>query len=289
MLQMVKRIFSVALALLLVGCDSVDIKGLIVPVSDSVNRRCEQSLAMCGDGAYATFTAESEQYDIYVAADTHVADTAKNLQQFVDIVRADGTAPFGYMVGDCIDKRGQMELYVSALQQRDGQQYSQPILSALGNHDLFFDGWDSFRELVGPSVYWFEAVHPSGRDLFITLDSASGTLGRVQTAWLKRLLREQRDSYCHCVIFSHVNLFYTDNSQTGSGNMPLEESAALMQLFSQARVSLVVQGHDHYREDVEFMGVRYVIIGTMRDDALSPEYGHITLTEQGVDVEWREF
>lgn len=55
-----------------------------------------------------------------------------------------------------------------------------PIFSIIGNHDLFFSGWDDFRELLGPSVYWFEVDYGSGRDLFIALDSASGTLGGKQ-------------------------------------------------------------------------------------------------------------
>ena len=142
--------------------------------------------------------------------------------------------------------------------------------------------------LLGPSVYWFEVAHSSGSDLFIALDSASGTLGRKQMEWLKGFLTGQRHMYRHCVILTHTNLFYTDNSQTGSGNMAMEETHALLDLFSRNNVTLCLQGHDHYREDLTFDGVRYTIVGTIRDEADKPEYLIIRLSDNGTEYIWKE-
>ena len=128
---------------------------------------------------------------------------------------------------------------------------------------------------------------PSGRDLFLALDTASGTLGRGQYRWLYDLLTTLRSHYRHCVILTHTNLFYTDTSQAGSGNMPLEETLALLECFAEHRVSLVVQGHDHVREEVCFGEVNYLVIGTIRQESDHPEYLRLNLSDRGVEWQWK--
>ena len=161
-----------------------------------------------------------------------------------------------------------------------------PIFSLLGNHDIYHRGWDKYSEQLGASVYWFDVQYATGGDLFIALDSASGTLGKQQMDWLRKFLAEERDKYRHCVILTHTNLFYTDNSQLGSSNMALEETAALTELFSRHRVTLCLQGHDHYREDLVLGGVRYTIIGTISDNAQRAEYLSIRLSDEGAEYSW---
>ena len=131
-------------------------------------------------------------------------------------------------------------------------------------------------------------VLPSGKDLFLVLDSATGTLGTKQTKWLKELLATNRTKYRHCIISKHTNLFNTDNTQSTSGNMPFEESFALMELFARHNVTLVLQGHDHYREDLTNNGVRYTVVGTIKDEATEPEYLKVAVSPTGVAYEWVE-
>ena len=172
--------------------------------------------------------------------------------------------------------------YVEAIENTDT-----PIFSLIGNHDLYFSGWNEFYRLLGASVYWFEVKSGTTCDLFIALDSASGTLGKKQMKWLRELLTVERGRYRHCVVLTHTNLFYTDNSQTGSGNMTMEETAILTNLFSKKRVTLCLQGHDHYREDLTFGGVRYTIVGTIRDDFEKPEFLTILVSKNGVEYDWK--
>lgn len=84
---------------------------------------------------------------------------------------------------------------------------------------------------------------------------ASGTLGGKQMRWLKDFLAANRKNYRHCTVLTHTNLFYTDNSQTSSGNMAMEETHTLVELFSRYNVTLCLQGHDHFREDLTLGGV----------------------------------
>lgn len=283
---MVKRFVALGVLVALVGCNTFDIKGLFVPTSDLVGTRFEQSMVKNENKPVATIKA-SEEYLFYVCTDPHIAHTADNLTIFNDALRNDSEALFGLVLGDLSDRRNNHPRYVESIAYNPAKHtHNHPIFNVLGNHDLYFDGWDRYLELVGPSVYWFDVEFDGGRDLFLVLDSATGSLGLEQTRWMKGFLAEKRNDYRNCIILKHTNLFYTDNSQNTSGNMPLEESVALLDLWSEYNVTLVLQGHDHTREDLTYGGVRYTIVGTIRDECDAPEYLKVTVTPNGLKFAW---
>lgn len=284
MLQMV-RVLLLAIVLLS-SCDTFDMRGFVAPTGDVVDSRFEQSMSLNGGKAVATIEAD-ETYTFYVCTDPHIDDTYINMREFSTRLRNSSTARFGIMLGDCIDRRNVLPNYIEAIEYVEGLQTANlPIFSLIGNHELYFDGWEDYVELLGASVYWFEVKFDTGRDLFISLDSASGTLGKKQMKWLKDFLDAERGNYRHCIVLTHTNLFYTDNSQRGSGNMALEETAILTELFSRHRVALCLQGHDHHREDLMFGEVRYTIVGTICDKAQSPEYLIIRMSDSGAEYQW---
>jgi hypothetical protein len=86
---------------------------------------------------------------------------------------------------------------------------------------------------------------------------------------------------------THTNFFYTDNSQVTSGNMPLEESFALIDFLGKQEVSLVLQGHDHYREDLTYDNVRYTVLGAINDHMADPEYLKVYVNQDYIDFDWR--
>lgn len=288
MLQVVnKNRLLLFLALFLCGCDKIDFKGFIMPTGDTVNSRFEQSLEMSGSKPVACIEAE-ESYLFYVATDPHINDNTSTLDTFVTALRNDKDASFGVMLGDCIDKRGCMSVYMDAISHKpEVHRYPTPIFSVIGNHDLYFSGWEDFRELIGPSVFRFEVKHGEGKDLFISLDSASGTLGGKQMKWLRELLAKERGKYRHCIVLTHTNILYTDQTQVSTGNIPMEETLSLLELFSEYNVLLCLQGHDHFRDDVTFNGVRYTTVGTIRYECEKPEYLCIRVSKNGTEHEWR--
>ena len=286
MLQMVRGLFIIAVALLCVGCESFELKGFIAPTSDIVNKRFEKSMTLTENKAVKTIDAD-ENYSFYVCTDPHINGSHDNLRTFATLLRNDNSASFGLVLGDCIDRRNKLPMYMEAIEYMDDiQSNNLPIFSLIGNHDIYFNGWDEFSSLLGPSVYWFELKYANGRDIFIVLDSASGTLGGKQMSWLRKFLASEREKYRHCFVMTHTNLFYTDNSQLASGNFTLEETALLSKLFSQHMVTLCLQGHDHYREDLVLGGVRYTIVGTIRDDFPKAEYLVIHTSDSGVEYQW---
>lgn len=267
------------------SCDIIPLHGLLIPVGDVVSSRFEQSMMMHSGEAVATLNADSS-YTIYVGADPHISDNTDNLERFVSIVDNHEKTPCGIILGDCIDKRGLIPRYAEILALSSTQREERPIFNILGNHDTYFSGWNDFKSYIGASVYWFSISTPSDSDLYIALDSASGTLGVDQHRWLESLLRDRRKHYRHCIILTHTNLFYTDNSQQGSGNMPMEETMKLVQLFAEHNVSLVLQGHDHYREELAFMGVNYTIVGSMRCEMEQAEYLQLIVSDDDIESIW---
>lgn len=287
MLQMVKNIsLYIGCALLLSSCDNLDIKGIFVRTSDGVEKRFEQSMKINNSQTFGVEDVDDE-YMFYVCADPHIDETSLNLSTFYDRLCNDETASFGVVLGDCIDRRDKQADYLDAFEfSAENHKYNNKVYHVLGNHDLFFNGWTSFKALIGPSVYWFETNFPSGKDLYIVLDTATGTLGNKQTKWLHSFLSEKRSGYRHCFILTHTNLFYKDTSQNSSGNMNFDETMSLMNLCSKQRVNLVLQGHDHYREDFVYDNVRYTIVGSIKDDFDRPEYLKVHVDEKGISFEW---
>ncbi|MBR4298774.1 MAG: metallophosphoesterase [Bacteroidales bacterium] len=284
---MVKRILLIITSVSLCSCNQLDLKGMFMPTGEGVEKRFEQSRQISSDLKAGTVAAH-ESYTFYVATDPHINQTHENLDIFNDALRNDSEAPFGVLLGDCTDIRDNLHNYLDALAYYpDRHAFDQKIYHVLGNHDLFFKGWADFRDNAGPSVYWFEVIFNGGKDLYITLDTATATLGRKQTEWLRTFLSENRRNYRHCVILTHTNFFYTDRSQDSSGNMTIEESFALMELFGRHDVALVLQGHDHFREDLTYDNVRYVILGAIKDGSETPEYLKAEVSPDGIYLNWQ--
>ena len=284
---MVKRSLLIFSSVVLCSCSHLDIKGLLMPTGEGVEKRFEQSREMNSDLKTGTVQAQ-ETYSFYVATDPHIDQTHINLGIFNDALRNDTEASFGVVLGDCTDTRDNLGRYIEALAySAERHSCNHELFHILGNHDIFFNGWVDFRKMVGPSVYWFEVVFPEGKDLYISLDTATGTLGRKQSEWFKTFLAENRSNYRHCVILTHTNFFYTDSSQNTSGNMPIEESFALIDFLGKHEVSLVLQGHDHFREDLTYDNVRYTVLGAIHDNAEEPEYLKVLVNQDGIELDWQ--
>ena len=284
---MVRRIMPVIMGFAVWGCSNVDVKGVFVPTGEGVEKRFEQSKAMIPD-LYKGSVSTHQDYTFYVAADPHIDQVHDNLDIFNDALRNDEKASFGVILGDCTDVRDNLQKYVDALAYDPSRHsYSHELFHILGNHDIFFNGWVDFKELIGPSVYWFEAVFPEGKDLFIALDTATGTLGRKQAEWFRSFLAKNRSNYRHCIILTHTNFFYTDTTQFSSGNMPIEECFALIDFLGKQNASLVLQGHDHFREDLTYGKVRYSVLGAIHESSEAPEYLKINVSKDRIDLDWQ--
>jgi UDP-2,3-diacylglucosamine pyrophosphatase LpxH len=154
----------------------------------------------------------------------------------------------------------------------------------IGNHDLFFHGWDTYFELFGSSTYSFTVRTSDTSDLYICLDSGGGTHGWRQLEWLKDLLEKERKNVRYCILFTHNNFFRT--RRTGSTNPLVDELRVLMDLCYTNSVDMVIMGHDHKRSE-EFLGVtRYVTLDALQDDFEDASYLELHVKENGLDPKY---
>ncbi|MDD3280917.1 MAG: metallophosphoesterase [Bacteroidales bacterium] len=154
----------------------------------------------------------------------------------------------------------------------------------VGNHDLYFDGWKEFYARFGSSIYYFQVKTREASDLFICLDSGSGTLGDKQMQWLKNLLKSKREYYRYCIVFTHVNFFRTRH--TGSTNPVVEELQILMDLFYTYNVNFVIMGHDHIKSIEKLGNTSYITLDALLDGFNQAGYLELIINNQSANYKF---
>ncbi|MDR1459973.1 MAG: metallophosphoesterase [Bacteroidales bacterium] len=269
---MKSKILLVITPFIFTSCKDLPLEGVWGGDIENINSRYEYSLSKDFTYQFKTLYANTDEYTVYAAADFHVDETTQSINQsvFLQAAEDDETTACCLTVGDMIHD-GREKSY---------QNYADGLLkfpevkvaASIGNHDLYFGGWQYFKKNFGCSIYYFEIVTPNHKDLFICLDSGSGTHGSKQTAWLKNLFARIRNDYRNCIVFTHSNLTSKDLSQGSAGSLLIEELYALFHLFSSNNVTLVLSGHDHYYDDATVQGVRYVTLDLAKDGAQNSSY-----------------
>ena len=140
----------------------------------------------------------------------------------------------------------------------------------LGNHDLFFNGWDKYYSYFGSSTYSFTVKTNDASDLYICLDSGNATIGSIQLDWLSDLLAKERKNHRFCIIFSHVNFFREHH--TFSANPLVDEIRVLLDLFYRYSVDMVITGHDHRRSEEFFGKTHYITLDAFIDGFKDASY-----------------
>jgi predicted phosphodiesterase len=225
---------------------------------ESVDQRFRESMEWNDKHPYREIEVDSDDYSLLVMADSHTGGTI-NLDKFFNIARTEkpsGIVMDGDLTGGLTEN---YNVFESHLPQDD----SLSLFFVTGNHDLWYSGWDEFYSRFGSSTYYFTVKTPSGSDLFICLDTGGSTLGSLQMKWLTNLLETKRPEYRHCVIITHTNLFRPRHTE--STNPVVEELYAMIDLFAQNKVDMVITGHDHKQDAEQFGGTTYIQVAALED------------------------
>ena len=283
-MQNIKYFISILVIIVFVACEKYDIQGFFIsPSKERVNERFEQSIAYNKHHQNDTIiTTAQENYSFLVASDIHVKSTAKNLALFIDNVSKDKNSLYAIILGDITDQKNGLQIAYDTIENHKGNAI---IRTVVGNHDTYFNQWSEFYSLFGSSTYYFIVKTPTSSDLFITLDSSSGTLGKKQMEWLKHILKEKRSLHRHCIVMTHTHFFDRDMSQFPTGNFTIEETAMLTDLFTRHNVDLVISGHDHTNENYKFNNVTYLVLDDMQDLDPEPTYFTINITNDNITFE----
>ena len=60
----------------------------------------------------------------------------------------------------------------------------------------------------------------------------------------------------------------------------------LYKIVDKCGIDLVLQGHDHFREELTHRNVNYTVLGAIADKSESPEYLRIEVTSEGMKLDW---
>lgn len=260
------------------ACDKFEMRGFISSY-ETADQRFEQSMEWNSQNPYMDISVPVEDYTIRVMADSHVGGT-KNLDFFMNGAIADDVVAV-VMAGDLTS--GHAEDYRTFQQHLPGPE-SLTSFPIVGNHDLFFDGWKQFYSLFGATTYLFTVTTPLSSDLYICLDTGSGTLGKRQLKWLKDILETERPDYRHCVLFTHNNLFRIRH--TTSANPFVEELQVLMELCVEHQIDMVVAGHDHVKNAVIFGNTTHITLDALEDDFTDAGYMDLSVIQGKIEYEF---
>jgi len=263
-LQLKNRLLLVmAISLTIASCEK-DMN--FINPEHSVDKRFNQSMIWNGMHPYKEIVVQFDDYSLLAMGDSHVGST-NNLKSFFNTAISSGASAV-MMAGDLTTgNKEDFPVLAQCLPSSDS------LLSFLtvGNHDLWSsNGWDEFSTWFGTSCYLFTVKSPVANDLFICLDSGSGTLGIEQLEWFEKILQNQRQYYRYCVVFTHNNFFRFRHTETA--NPPIEEINKLVELFTRHHVDMLIAGHDHKRDAVIFGITTYVVMEPLKDGADNAGY-----------------
>ena len=264
----------------------LDMVGMFAGTSPTIDERFEQSMAYNRQAGYATIHAPSENYHVYVCTDTHIHKTRTRWEYFINAYRTDMLCPVAVHLGDIIDATTDFVYVEEALLPSPATAIlpckSDTLMAVCGNHDIYFKQWEKFIKTFKTSSYYFVVETPAGeKDMFVVFDSADGTVGRKQLAWLREILTwAEKQSFRHIVACTHTNFFKRDNSQGHSSNFTQEETYTLLNLLTEHGVDMLWTGHDHSREITQVKSMTSIVVDSMKDEDKDPYYMLVTMGEK---------
>lgn len=285
---MKKSILYIVLAAVLAACaneeSTLDMKGMFSPNGETISARFEQSMAYNRTVGDLHFDMQSDDYTIYVCTDSHITKkTHKNLDYFMAQYKAAASPKLAIHLGDIIDAQKNFEC-ADSIVHFAGQTNADTLLLTIGNHDIYFKQWPICRAYFKTSVYWFETNNGNKKlDLFICLDTAEGTLGVDQMAWLRNLLEaKSKEGYRRIIVYTHTHFWKLDGSQGHTSNFSLEETYELAALLDEYDVEFVWSGHQHARQSVIYKGVNYLVLDATKDEENGQAYMTVDMGESAI-------
>ncbi len=155
------------------------------------------------------------------------------------------------------------------------------VYSILGNHDLYNDGWDVWKNKIYPYTSCYKFTLDAGGSNpfdFFFLDTGNGTLGGPQLEDLERSLQASLQPK---IIFMHYpvyagGLFYFAIDD-------VEERARLISDFAKNNVKYIFEGHYHPNTDFDFGPFKEADVGSYLEKSV---FGLVTVDETAGSVQF---
>jgi 3',5'-cyclic AMP phosphodiesterase CpdA len=153
-----------------------------------------------------------------------------------------------------------------------------PCYPVLGNHDIYFNNWPVWKELIGSTCYRIDSS-TGGATLFI-LDSANAFFGAAQLDWLEKELRTANPQV---FVFSHTNLF-VENPVNIEQLTDVRERSRFRSLLKDHRGAMFM-GHVHQRIITATDNIEYITIEAYVDTGI---YCRMYVSPDGLRYEFKK-
>jgi 3',5'-cyclic AMP phosphodiesterase CpdA len=234
---------GLVLALGLSACSYIDLN--FFGRDDAVGERVAETLGQPVDLGIA----KGAPYSFLVAADLHIgaanAPSQAVLDAFASFVAARDDS-FVLFLGDqanmgLADEYAAFASFADGLKNQSGK--SLPWFAAVGNHDLYNDGWANFLTAVYATGHGSSySILDAGDFQVYLLDTGNATLGRAQ---YEELVADMGADQRPKIVISHYAIYGSaDLSYYRLANA--RERALLLDLFASSQVKLVLAGHWHF-------------------------------------------
>jgi hypothetical protein len=228
---------------------------------------------------------DANNFSFMWVTDIHLRPDRQDYMDQIGNFAANSGASFVLNSGDLTD-RGDFTNFDYFVRKRD-QYIGIPFYSAIGNHDLYGDGWDAFKSRVGPSVVSFTY----GNSFFMFIDSASCQLGSDQLDWIEDQLRRS-GPYPNRFVLSHMCL-YDSEAETPAILCDPDERLRLAGLLNKYHVDYLLCGHKHWVEEDDLDGFFQIMGGTpnpwKRPYNSKPVFWNFTIHGDNVQYQRIEF
>lgn len=207
--------------------------------------------------------------------DTHIGSPGGDrMIQALTMSKNDGDS-FAVVAGDISNTGLESELTAYKAQIA---QTAFTVFPAIGNHDIYFGGWNQYRSIIGRSIYSIDA----GVAHIIFLDTANGLFGEEQLNWLRDDLTATTKAVK--IVVMHFPIFIGEFSSLYKISSD-EEATIFKSIMNEFRVNLVISGHYHGFGDKDIGGTKYVVTGatnSITELGHRSQYLKVTVTTSGV-------
>ena len=192
-------------------------------------------------------------FSFIVLSDTHIEKgDAFGLEKLAEVIAADSEIKFVIIIGDitqCAYKEDIIKFIEIA------RSMGVPCYPVIGNHDIYFNNWSNWKELIGSTCY---RIDGGGATLFM-LDSANAYFGKDQLDWLDR---ELKSTGGRVFAFTHSN-FFVESPVDIQQVTDARERARVLSILRN-RCDVMFTGHLHKRIITEAGGVQFISIEDFR-------------------------
>jgi predicted phosphodiesterase len=214
-----------------------------------------------------------DEYSFIILNDTHIEEgDAHGLEKLSSVMNG---AAFAVVNGDITQNGGRKDLQKFI---EIAGSLGVPCYPVIGNHDIYFNNWPVWKELIGSTCYRVDSG-ASSTSIFV-LDSATGTLGSAQYEWLEEGLKTAKR---HTLVFTHTNIFIESPADLVQFT-DVRERGRLMDLL-RGRSQALFMGHAHKRMIHEAGGVRYI---TVEDYKSTGVYCRVRVSRTGLSWEFEK-